>query len=151
MRWQDTFVFDHIFPALALLLVTYYSACLGYYCVKSLFTKKFGLLLNAQGFVHNWDGFSLGPVSWAEVTDIFEVDQKIYIRVTDPEKYLKKGSLAVRFFFAKRIALKKKLQIQGTPICVSAASLGVEHSKLLSVLRQYLSASRQGMSSEKTI
>ena len=98
------------------------------YGAVKLLDKRPGLVLDAGGIIDNSSAIAAGRIPWEEIVDIQTMSVSgqnfLSIIVTDPEKYIARGNPA------KRMLAKANYKGYGTPIFISAMSLGMNLAEL---------------------
>lgn len=119
---------------LGLVAIVFFGSC-GLYALKKLFDKKSALVFNSSGIVDNASSVSAGFIPWSEVVgaEVLEIQKQklLIIKVRDPQEYIARGS-----------SLKQKLNkanynMVGSPISISANTLAINFSELISLFDQY--------------
>lgn len=112
--------------------VLFFGVCALFIC-KKLFDKKPGLIINEKGITDNSSALSLGLVLWVDIEGIKTVsanNQKfIILTLNNPQDYLGKVRNSL-----KAKSLKVNYKWYGSPICISANSLQINHQELHKLL-----------------
>lgn len=119
---------------LGLVAIVFFGLC-GLYALKKLFDKKPALVFNNSGIVDNVSSVSAGFIPWSEVVgaQIYEIQKQklLIIKVRDPQAYIARGSLL------KQKLNKANYKMVGSPISISANTLAIKFSELVSLFDQY--------------
>jgi hypothetical protein len=108
---------------------------IGFFLIKKLNDKSYGLVISKEGITDNSSGVSAGFIPWTDIIVIREskvANQKlITIVVKNPEFYINSG---------KNILEKRARQINykilGTPIGISANGLKINYKDLKTILEK---------------
>lgn len=105
------------------------------YALKKLFDKKPALIFNSSGLVDNASSVSAGFIPWSEVSgaEIIVIGKQklLVIEVADPRQYIARGN-----------SLQRKLNranynLVGSPISITANTLAINFSELISLFNRY--------------
>lgn len=106
-------------------------------CVKNLFNREPGLILNSVGLSDKSSGFAHGFIPWADISEFYtykvKSQQILVIVVNNPEKYINMGNAFRRGY--NRFNYK----LTGSPISMSSVALKISFEELLGVCNAYLS------------
>jgi hypothetical protein len=107
----------------------------GLYGLKKLFDRKPALIFNEHGLFDNASAVSAGFIPWSEVTGtaVFEVNKQktLIIAVRNPQQYIERGGAL------KRALNKANYRMVGSPISISAGTLEINFSELVSLFDRY--------------
>jgi hypothetical protein len=101
-------------------------------CVKRLFKKGAGLILNSSAIIDNATGTT---IPWSEILEIKLVQIKgqkmLGLKVTDPQKYIECGSSL------QRMAKKANYKMFGMPVFIMSNALKISFPELAALLDEY--------------
>lgn len=104
-------------------------------CIPKFLGLRPGLVINQDGLYENSSGVSAGFVPWNEVRFIskFNAGSQLFIaiHVKDPLPYLMKGN------YLQRIIKKSNMNLRGTPVGISMATLDVNFEILYKLIHEY--------------
>ncbi|HYG11437.1 MAG TPA: STM3941 family protein [Pyrinomonadaceae bacterium] len=107
----------------------------GLYALRKLFDRKPALIFNSSGIVDNASSVSAGLIPWSEVAgaEIVEIQKQklLIIIVRDPQEYIARGSSL------KQTLNKANYKMVGSPISISANTLKINFSELVSLFDRY--------------
>jgi hypothetical protein len=119
---------------LGLVTIIFFGIC-GLYALKKLFDKKPALIFNSSGIYDNASSVSAGLIPWSEVegAEIVEIQKQklLIIRVRDPQEYIARGNSL------KQTLNKANYKMVGSPISISANTLKIDFSELVSLFDRY--------------
>ena len=114
--------------------VVFFGFC-GAVGIRKLFDSKPGLVLGATGIVDNSSGVSAGLIPWSDIQGfgIHEIQKQkmLIIKLADPQKYVQVGGSM------KQALNRMNLKMCGSPIAISANSLKIDFSELVSLCNSY--------------
>ena len=123
-----------IVRSFGVVIVAFFGAC-GAFGIKKFFETKPGLILNSDGVTDNSSGASVGFIPWTDVRsiDTYEIRKQkmISIAVFNPEKYIE-ACKPVR-----KVLMKANYKLTGNVINISANSLEISFTDLLTVCHDY--------------
>ncbi|WP_332454808.1 STM3941 family protein [Chryseobacterium aquaticum] len=103
--------------------------------IKSLFTKKFNLIINEEGIIDNSSYVSVGTILWSDINSIKSINvmstKFLIINVKDPNKYLNKEK------GIKRKILERTYNTYATPISISSSTLSYNFDELEKVISNF--------------
>jgi hypothetical protein len=103
--------------------------------LKMLFDKKPALVFNSSGIVDNASDVAAGFIPWSEIVGakVLEIQQQktLVIGVRDPQKYIARGGAM------KRALNQSSYKMLGSPVAISASTLKINFSQLVSLFEQY--------------
>ncbi len=113
--FHDEFYLGSIIGALLSISILTILSALDY--VKILFDKNAGLEITDKGIIDNLSIFSVGEISWQEITEIKVATtikvSVLTISVKNPQVFCS------RINFLKRVAIKRLIKKFGTPVFIS--------------------------------
>jgi hypothetical protein len=116
-------------------VITFGFFMFGY--ARKLFDSKPGLEITKDGLYDNSTGISVGLISWNDITSFKIVKVKsqrfLAVMVSNPEKYISRGSSLTRFF------RRMNLTMYGSPTIVTSSTLNMNFDELVSILNTYRS------------
>ena len=117
------------------LILIIFSAALGLFCVRKLFDKRPGLVLNSSGLVDNASAFAAGFIPWSDVAGarVHEIQRRkiLVVGLRDPRKYADRGG-------ALRRALNRANSgMIGSPVAIPSTALAIDFEELLSLFNRY--------------
>ena len=111
------------------------SAAIGLFCVKKLFDKRPGLVLNSSGVVDNASAFSAGFIPWSDVAGarVHEIQGRkiLVVNLRDPRKYADRGGAL------RRVLNRANSSMIGSPVAIPSTALEVDFEKLVSLFFRY--------------
>ena len=107
----------------------------GLYAVRKLFDRKPGLIFSRAGIQDNSSAVSAGLVPWNEIVgaETIEIQRQklLIIKVTDPERYIERGSSL------RRALNRANHRMVGSPITISSTGLRISFAELVALFQQY--------------
>ena len=98
-----------------------------------VFSKKPGMVIDADGFEYHGDIFGMGKISWREVTGVnvltVNSSKVIIVLVANPHQYIERQPKTI----LKKV-MQSNLDQFGSPISISAATLKIGHDELLAIM-----------------
>ncbi|TVT41351.1 hypothetical protein FNT36_07815 [Hymenobacter setariae] len=120
-------------------LVVAFFSILGFFLLKKLRDPAPDLVVTAEGFQDNSSGLVNGPVDWADVTGIKELElmgqKMVMVMLRDPGTYIDQQPNSF-----KRRLMKTNLDSYGSPINISANALECSYPELLTLFTSRLQA-----------
>lgn len=108
---------------------------LGLYGLRKVFDKRPGLVLNSSGIVDNASAVAAGFIPWSEIlgASVYEIQKQkmLIIGVRDPQKYIERGGAL------KRALNSANYEMSGSPVAISAVTLKIDFSELVSLFERY--------------
>jgi len=113
----------------------------GVYGILKLFDSKPGLIVDADGIWDNASAAAAGRIHWGEITGFDQFQMKrtriLIVRVRNPGKYVRRGNVL------KRALNRMNMNMAGSPIAISAASLEMEYDELVELCTSRFDQYRQ--------
>ncbi len=111
------------------------SGAFGLFCVKKIFDKRPGLVLNSSGVVDNASAFAAGFIPWSDVTGarVHEIQRRkmLVVLLRDTRKYADRGG-------ALRRALNRaNAGMVGSPVAIPSTALEIDFEKLVALFDRY--------------
>jgi hypothetical protein len=111
-------------------------------CIALLFSSKPGLVLNERGLDDQSSAVSAGFLPWSDIAETriwqYRNQRSLYIILKNPDKYVAACGPV------KRTLLRLLKNVIPSPVAISANSLSISFDQLVSLVNDYLLASRQG-------
>ena len=115
----------------------------GLFIARKLRDPAPGLVVSAAGFTDNASGLAAGPIAWAEVAGLDELQllgqRFVVVHLRDPAAFIARQPNPF-----KRRLLETNLKSYGSPVFISANTLQCTHAELKDVLAAGLAAARAG-------
>ena len=110
-------------------------------CIALLFSSKPGLVLDKRGLTDHSSVASAGFLPWSDIAETriwqYRNQRSLYIILKNPEKYIAAcGPI-------KRTLLRLLKSVIPGPVAISANSLSIGFDQLVTLVNDYLLASRQ--------
>jgi hypothetical protein len=119
------------------------ASCLAFVaCIALLFSSKPGLVLDERGLTDHSSVVSAGFLPWSDIAETriwqYRNQRSLYIILKNPEKFVAAcGPL-------RRTLLRLLKSVIPSPVAISANSLSISFDQLVTLVNDYLLASRQG-------
>lgn len=114
--------------------ILFFGICL-MFLSKSIFSRKFNLVINEKGIIDNSSYVSVGMILWDNITSIKSISvvstKFLIINVKDPDKYINSQNAT------KQALLKRTLKTYGTPISISSNTLAFNFDELESTILKF--------------
>lgn len=112
--------------------VLFFGLCL-VYIVKSLFDTKPGLIIDQYGITDNSNASSVGLIEWADIEGIETIrvasTRFLILYTGQPDKYIQRAKNGLI-----KTALQANYKQYGSPISITANTLGIKFSALESLV-----------------
>jgi hypothetical protein len=128
---QQTRYYPIVVKIVSLVAILFFGAA-GAVCIKKLFDKNIGLMIDENGIFDNTNASSIGLIEWNDITDIrtekVQSTKFFLIYIKNPEKYLNKANVV------KRKLMKGNNKMYGTPLSITSNSLKCKFSYLEKII-----------------
>jgi len=109
----------------------------GLICVRKLFDRRPGLVLNSEGLTDYSSGSAVRFVPWSEITGFSAVDGRgpkiLIVNVANPDKYIEAGGPIRRRFNRINAGI-----YGGSPIAITSPALKIGFNELVDLCNEYL-------------